>query len=183
MANLPAALCPVTSEPFSLSDGRVFGVPKTSPAFPPWSGAPLPYTFGGKAVLEYRGAPCFAEIVILRLLIVAGWSARWVVTYGAPAMCPRLLTTWSDGGLKAQAHEPIPDPSIQAQLDTVALANGGTYSGCWDVVAWQDGRLLFAESKRKAHDRIRATQRRWFAAAMGAGVPLESFLVVEWSMA
>jgi hypothetical protein len=53
MANLPAALCPVTSEPFSLSDGRVFGVPKTSPAFPPWSGAPLPYTFGGKAVLEY----------------------------------------------------------------------------------------------------------------------------------
>jgi hypothetical protein len=183
MANLPAALCPVTSEPFSLSDGRVFGVPKTSPAFPPWSGAPLPYTFGGKAVLEYRGAPCFAEIVILRLLIVAGWSARWVVTYGAPAMCPRLLTTWSDGGLKAQAHEPIPDPSIQAQLDTVALANGGTYSGCWDVVAWPEGRLLFAESKRKGRDRLRDRQRRWFAAAMGAGVPLESFLVVEWSMA
>jgi hypothetical protein len=180
---LPSELLPITTDLFSLSDGRVLGVPKKSPTFSPWSGDPLPYTFGGKAVLECRGAPWFAELVILRRLVAAGWSARWVVTYGAAAMRSRLLTTWSRGGLWVQAHEPISDPSIQAELDTVALANGGTYSGCWDVVAWQDGRLRFVESKRKAHDRIRATQRRWFAAAMGAGVPLESFLVVEWSMA
>ncbi len=183
MIHLPDELRPITAEPFSLPDGQIVAVAKASPTFPLWPGASLPYTFGDKPVLDYRGTPCFAELVILRLLVAVGWSARWVVTYGAAAMRPRLLTTWASGGLRAQVSEPIPDAPIQSQLDAVAQANGGTYSGCWDIVAWQEGCLLFAEAKRQGRDRLRTTQRRWFAAALATGLSPEAFLVVEWSPA
>lgn len=180
---IPSVLLPVTAEPFPLRDGRVLSVPKATPAFVQWRGPALADTFGGKPILESGGVPCFAELIILRLFLAAGWSGRWVETYGAPAMRPRLLTTWSDEGLKAQTYEPILDEPVQALLDSIAHANGGTYSGCWDVVAWHERRLVFAESKRKGQDRLRATQQRWFAAAMAAGLSPESFLVVEWTIA
>jgi hypothetical protein len=73
--------------------------------------------------------------------------------------------------------------SIVEQAALAWLENRGTYSGCWDVIAWHGKELIFAESKLKGHDRPRATQRRWFAAGIAAGLSPESFLVVEWSAA
>ena len=64
---------------------------------------------------------------------------------------------------------------MNARLRTIAAANGGTYGGCWDVVAWtRDAagghRLVFAESKRKGSDRIRPTQLRWHQAALACDI-------------
>ncbi len=178
---LPQEFLPVASESFTLDDDRVVLVPKARPTFKTWHGPTLENTFGGKPVLEYLGEASFAELVILRIFLAAGWSGRWIETYGAPRTHPRLLTEWATTGLTSQVHEPISEPSIQAVLKAIARSNGDTYSGCWDVVAWQGSRLVFAEAKRKGHDSLNKNQRRWLSAAIKAGVSPDSFLVVEWA--
>lgn len=180
---LPPSLRPVSTEPFTLADGRLVHVPKARPSFTSWRGEPFVNTFGGKPVLLHEGAPCFAELVILRHFLAAGWSGRWVETYGASSMRPRLLTDWNGQGLKAQAHIPIEDASVQTRLDDMAKANGETYSGCWDVVVWNGAQLLFVEAKRNRKDRVQATQRHWLESALASGLTVESFLVVEWTSA
>jgi hypothetical protein len=66
------------------------------------------------------------------------------------------------------------------KLNEIATANSNSYSGCWDVVAWQNERLLFVELKRFRHDNIRSTQIRWLEAGLDSGLTLDNFLVVEW---
>ncbi|HNU57075.1 MAG TPA: hypothetical protein PKN30_10840, partial [Flavobacteriales bacterium] len=61
--------------------------------------------------------------------------------------------------------------------------NGDSFAGCWDVVAWKDDQLVFAEAKKAKHDRLRDTQVRWVEAALQCGLTEENFLVVEWSFA
>ena len=41
--------------------------------------------------------------------------------------------------------------------------------------------VAFAESKRRGSDKLRLSQVRWLQAALEAGIPLECFLIVEWS--
>jgi hypothetical protein len=137
-------------------------------------------TFGGKPALEWFGSPCFAEVVILREFLQAGWSGRWVETYSAPLMQPRFLTDWSSGGIKSTISHAITESRVAALLDSIAQANGHTYWGAWDVVAWNGDRVVFAEAKHRGRDRLRSTQLRWMAAALEQGLPVDAFLVVEW---
>jgi len=41
---------------------------------------------------------------------------------------------------------------------------------------------VFAESKLKEKDRIRASQRQWLQAALAVGIRLDAFPIVEWSL-
>jgi len=50
------------------------------------------------------------------------------------------------------------------------------------VFCWRDGKYLFAESKRFGHDKFRRPQLEWLEAALGIGLPLDSFLIVEWTL-
>ncbi|MBL0035362.1 MAG: hypothetical protein IPP26_06230 [Flavobacteriales bacterium] len=67
-------------------------------------------------------------------------------------------------------------------LHAIAEANGNSFRGCWDVVAWKDDRLVFAESKKQKKDRMRDTQVQWMEAALRCEAVVEDFLVVEWSL-
>jgi hypothetical protein len=121
--------------------------------------------------------------VILNLFRSAGWSGRWISTYGSPLTHPRFLSSWRWNDLHAQVHEPVTDVHVLELLESVARQNGGTYSGCWDVLVWRGEGLIFAESKRAGHDRLRLNQRTWFCSAIAAGLGLSDFLVVEWQLA
>jgi len=57
----------------------------------------------------------------------------------------------------------------------------GKNGGCFDVMAWRDGQTIFLEAKRKHHDKIRDTQRRWIEAAISNGLARDNLIVVEWS--
>jgi hypothetical protein len=59
-------------------------------------------------------------------------------------------------------------------------ARSGMQSGAFDVLAWADGSVLFAEAKHGGKDTLRPSQKAWIEAALDEGVPLESLLVVEW---
>ena len=75
---------------------------------------------------------------------------------------------------------PIADAEGSNLLERMAAANGNTYAGCWDVVAWHGDRVIFMELKRRRKDRVQETQPAWVEAGLKIGVGVENFLLVEW---
>ena len=59
--------------------------------------------------------------------------------------------------------------------------NGST-RGCWDVLAWRDGDVVFVESNRRGKDRLNQNQYGWVDAGLRAGLPLTAFVIVEWDI-
>lgn len=151
-----------------MSSGRTVSVCKAKPNFRPWNGPPPIDTSGGKPVLEYEGQPLFAELVILRILQMDGWDGAWVDSYSR-RFCVGI-----------GQYQSL--PADREMLLSNIYQTAGRRGGCFDVFAWRRDSILFAESKWKGHDRIRKSQVRWLSAALDTGLPLESFLVVEWSV-
>ena len=158
-----------SQEIITLPSGKEVHIPKAIVEFKAWDGPPIKDTYGGKALLDYKGTPLFAELVILRMLEEDGWSGVWVDNY---------RKKFRIGMPGAESPIPLP-PAQQKILDTIKEMNG-SMSGCWDVFAWHDNKILFAESKLSGKDRIRSTQIKWFQRALEAGYALKNFLLVEW---
>lgn len=176
----PGPLTPSRKDSLRLpSDARV-EVSVATPSLPHWAGTAEIDTFSGRPLLDFSGAPCFAELWILHCLGLAGWNGRWVVTYPSRKSGPLLLRGWDPRGIKFQTTVPIDEDAAVADLERVVSANGGSVSGCWDVFAWRGSSRLFVKSKWVGKDRIRSTQLRWVESAMTAGIGLDSFLIAEW---
>lgn len=180
----PSLLRPTTTE-ILLPDEQAMKIPKVELLLRPWAGPPIADGFGGKALLDVVGRPLFAELAVYELFRLSGWEARWIETYGASATNPRCYTTWQPSlpatERASQPHQLVAAcPSLPPVLHRVAAANGHSFAGCWDVLGWYGGTVLFVELKRRGKDRLRATQPRWLAAGLRAGLRTESFLLVEW---
>jgi hypothetical protein len=167
----PILLSPTEVESIALSTGKLIRIPKVTPRFHRWTGVPPGDTYGGKVVLDYEGKPVFAELAILSILQADGWNGVWVDTYSRKYR----VAYWGDS-------KGVVLPRDQEGFLETIHAHAGTRNGCWDVFCWKDGDRLLAESKHSGKDRIRESQIRWLAAALYLGVPLSSFLVVEWSL-
>lgn len=151
-----------------LPSGRIVAVSTCFHHFKPWQGAPIPDTYGGKAVLDSNGDPLFAELAILRLIQAGGWQGAWIDTYRRKfrqSLPPHLCN---------------PPPHVQGFL---CKANAGREwrSGCPDVLAWSEGEYVFVEAKHKGRDRIGKRQKEWLESAINSGLPLESYLIFEWT--
>lgn len=155
-------------------------VPERNVTFPKWAGKPLMNDFGRKGVVEFDGKPMFAELAIAAMLRQEGCSARWAETYGRSGKVPIFIDEWDERGYKYQINKLIAEVWVIDALSEIARLNNNSYSGCWDVVAWRDGKLLFVESKRRKRDKIKDTQISWMNAAMQYGFTSENFLMVEW---
>lgn len=174
----PKNFTPNTSESVITKSG-VIAIPSVHMTFRPWTGIPLADTWGGKAVIDYRGQPLFAELAIMQTAIDDGWDARWLETYSMKNGVPFHFMTWTGHPLHQNESELITDDSQLQLLKRIATVNG-TYYGCWDVIVWQGDNTLLVESKRRKADTIRRTQVRWLEAALRTGLKLENFLIVQW---
>jgi hypothetical protein len=179
MDTYPSLLRPNTTEEFVVN-GQAVNIPKVELALRPWAGPPILNSLGGKPLVDFGGRPFFAELCVYELARLSGWDARWVETYGAPALRPNCFISWANAPLNEQKHEPIVDPIVTELLQRMAAANGNTYAGCWDVVAWDEEQVLFMELKRRKQDRVRATQLSWLETGLRIGLRVEQFLIVEW---
>ncbi len=174
---LPKKLQPTDIEPFNI-DNKIIDIPKCIVTFDKWTGVPVKETFGGKPILNVSGRPMFAELAIMTQFQNDGWQTRWVETYGKKE--PICLTEWKDDKYKNQVHVPFLDNKIIKLLADIAKLNNDTYSGCWDVVASNGDKIIFAESKRIKKDSIRSTQVNWLSAGLKYGLQPDNFLVVQW---
>ncbi|RYY84389.1 MAG: hypothetical protein EOO15_19470 [Chitinophagaceae bacterium] len=176
----PDFLSPSAYEPFPV-DGLIVSVPKSIVSFKKWQGEKIRNDFGGKPLIDYFGRPLFAELAIMRTFLDDGWQTRWVETYGTKE--PKCMVAWKDDEYKDQEHSPFEDEAIGFLFSEIASKNGGSYSGCWDVVAKKDNNIIFAESKRSKKDAIRESQQKWFRAALQCGLSQDNFLMVQWDFA
>ena len=167
----PKLLTLTTYENIQLPSGAFVQIPKTEPIYELWTGQPPSDRYGKKAVLNSKGEPAFAELAILRIFASAGWQGVWVDTYRH-----KYRTAYFPPNEIKLAAE-------QQKLLSSIYDKAGTKTGCWDVFCWREGgEILFAESKSQSRDRIRDRQRRWLEAAIQCGLPISSFLMVEWRL-
>lgn len=165
----PNKLTPTGTEELQLPSGAVVQIPKATPTFLKWNGPPPDDTYGSKAVLDLAGEPVFAEIAILRLLQSDGWQGVWIDTYRHK--------------YRISIDRFIELPQERQDFLETIYARAGSESGSFDVFAWREDAVLFAESKRFKRDQIRDTQLRWLQAALEVGLVLGVFLIVEWQLA
>jgi hypothetical protein len=170
---LPKTLGKTVTHSVRQANGGSIDVPKVNPRFQEWKGARDNInTYGGKALINFRGELVFAEIAILKTFEDAGWEGGWIDTY--------RNKVWSD----------FPDRTTPSTLSGEAVelyerlkaANGGSRSGFWDVFVWKGDEVVFAEAKRANDDQINSNQEKWLEAALSTGLQLKSFLIVEWSL-
>jgi hypothetical protein len=172
--NLPAELQP--TDMICIQRGnRVAELSVCRPVFLPWTGAPPTFDFGSKPILSFDGKACFAELVILRLLLAHGWSGAWIETFGGVHYLRSMPRAWS---LKSE-HVSLP-PDKDSLLRRIWQTAKTT--ACFDVFAWQGSDVLFCEAKRRKKDKLTDAQLRFVEGALMCGVTRESFLIVEWEM-
>ena len=140
----PKYLTPSEFEVFKIGE-QIFEVPKCILKFEKWDGEPVKETFGGKVIIKINEKPMFAELAIMQYFIADGWESRWIETYGKSKMEPICLSEWVDDKYKNQIHNPITNGSIQTLLNSIATANGNSFSGCWDVIGWKNDKIIFTE--------------------------------------
>jgi hypothetical protein len=168
---LPSPLHPTQFMPLILPSGRSLNLPLCSPVFPEWTQPTDTFLFGGKQLLNYRGAPVFAELYVLRLLEEHGWEGAWISSFGG-RKCMRDMPV--DANLSNRIELP---PDREEILNKIAPKGGG----CFDVFAWREDDVLFCECKRSKRDQLQGTQLSWIDAALNSNV--NNFLVVEWDTA
>jgi hypothetical protein len=166
----PASLHPTTTETMKLPSGRVVAFPKATTTFAPWRGDPVDKTYGRKTILDFEGSPAFAELVILWTLQKEGWQGVWVDSFR------RAFRT---GYWNSEPQRTLPQKPSCLSEEIWNLAKAP--SGVWDVFCWQDDKVLFSESKRARKDTIRPSQLLFAESALNIGLPLDSFLFVEWT--
>jgi hypothetical protein len=153
-----------------LSTGRLVQVPTFLRIEKRWTGE-LPKehkTIPNKAALDFEGVPTYPEFVLLRLLERDGWEGAWRKNWAGTAF-------WGDIGL-------VVEPSPRAQSIFEQIDERAGFAGAWDILAWRGSEVLFLTSKPTGNDRIGAYQARWLDTALGMGMPLHSFAIVEYQV-
>ena len=171
---LPPELTPTETFTISLPDGTVATLPLCRPTFKTWSGEPVSFDYGKKPILDYKGETCFAELVILRILMENGWDGVWVETYGGTHYLRTMPNAWA---VKSE-HISIPEgkEAILKQIWSTAKT-----TACFDVFAWKGEEILLCEAKRTGKDKLTDAQVRFIKGALECGVAPESLLIVEWT--
>jgi hypothetical protein len=170
-ARYPDLLRQQSLESLTLPSGREVKLPKATPLFHAWRGAMPRDTYGRKPLLDLNGEMVFAELAILRLFELTGWEGRWIDSYRGKYR----IGYWAENVTKDLPGQ------YQDVLHSIR-AKSGCRGGYFDVFCWRDGITVFGEAKWQTHDRIRPSQRRWLEAALDIGIPVESFLIVEWAV-
>jgi hypothetical protein len=132
--------------------------------------------YWNKTVVEFEGEVTLAELVIRKLAERQGFDAVWVtgankftkVWPRVPEVLPPVSQHW---------YEHIASSATALNQRVFGRDSKG---GCWDIIGCRHNEVLFIESKRRGKDAINNYQRGWFEAVLKEGVPLSSFLIVEW---
>jgi hypothetical protein len=150
-----------------LPSGRRVSVPTYVRDELRWSGE-LSSSFDAvpnKEAFTLDGTPMYPELLVVRLLEQAGWTAAWRKNWGGTAY-------WRD------IREPItPAPIPAAIIEQVSRQAGHAIP--WDIVAWRGREIRLLVSRVDSGRRVSAYLASWLDAALRMGIPLGCFAIVE----
>jgi len=171
--DLPKDLQPTDKTEIQISDGTVVNLPTVHQKFLAWEGSTVDFDYGNKPLLKYKDEACFAELVILRILLDFGWDGVWVEAYGGTHYLRSMPKTWN---LKSE-HVLIP----QDKEDLLRkIWEAAKTKACFDVFAWHGNQPVFFEAKRTGKDKLTLAQIQFIEGALSCGIPSESLIIVEW---
>ena len=155
-----------------LPSGQVARIATWTIRFPPASPprlepGTLAKTYTDKPLVMADGEPMFGELAIARSLTKDGWSAVWADTFHGRKF-------WN-----AMPHEssPVALPAdVRALYDRIVGIKGSAW-GCFDVIAWKQGRIIWLEYKGP-NDSPNKNEPLWMDAALQAGVSEEDLYFV-----
>jgi hypothetical protein len=133
----------------------------------------VPPHFSRKGLVTVAGSSLFAELAVVRLFKLAGWTAYWRDGWGRGWVV--------DGDLERNHVKELP-ASLGSSVVASVAGRRGSLSGCWDVVAWKADLVAFAECKRCKRDKLTDAQGLWLRSALDIDLPNEAFVVVEWDL-
>lgn len=172
--DIPNELRPTETTGVLLPGGVTVSLPVCRPVFSLWNGPLISFDYGKKPVLNYKGEACFAELVILRMFLENGWDGIWVETYGGTHYLRTMPNEWKLGS------EHVSIPADKEELLQKIWKTAKT-TACFDVLAWNNGQILFCEAKRAKKDRLTDAQLRFIEGALACGISVKSLLIVEWT--
>ena len=160
----------VAFEEIRLPSGELVEIEKLEAQFAPWRGDEVD-TYGGKQVIDYRGRPAFAELVVLWGMQEDGWQGVWIDTYR------RKLRTgyWNVAPIQNLPERP------SSLLDRI-YAIAGSRAGAWDVFCWRGDEIRFTDCKRRSRDRIQPSQLHFLMSAGSVSITPSCFRIVEWDV-
>lgn len=159
-------------EQIKLYSGETVFIQKCEFIFNKWTGKSVEDDYGGKQVVEFNDEPLFVELAVLRMLEREGFSGVWIDSFGK---CFRKEMPPS----KTQYPALVSTASDIFNIINEKMLKGG---GCWDVLAWKEKDVLFAECKRNKKDSIRESQIIWLEKCLSLGLKPKNFLLVEWDI-
>ena len=172
MKSLQRFATKVGSTDYSLPSGSVVQIPTWIVRFPPadpprLAAGALKSTYTSKPLVNVDGEPVFGELAIVRWLAKDHWSALWSDTFHGRKF-------WRD---MPHRSKPVDPPGPVRTLYSRIADLKGSPSGCFDVVAWKDGRIVWLEYKGP-RDKPNRNEALWIDAALRAGVDSSDLVFV-----
>lgn len=172
--SVPKELQPTETMEVSLSSGATVSLSVCRPVFSLWSGPSVKFDYGKKPILNYKGEACFAELVILRMLLEQGWDGVWVETYGGTHYLRTMPNEWKLG--TENVSIPAEKEALLKQIWKTAQT-----TACFDVFAWRGDEILFCEAKRLGKDKLTNAQLRFIEGTLACGISAKTLLIAEWT--
>ncbi|MFA6662477.1 MAG: hypothetical protein WCS56_05545 [Bacilli bacterium] len=155
-----------------LENGVVVRLPVIRPKFKIWKGLQV-FDYGGKPLLDYKGEVCFAELLIVKLLIDNGLDAVWIETYGGVHYLRSMPNNWK---LKTE-HIEIPQ---EKESLLKKIWKKAKTTACFDVLAWNEKNIILLEAKHFKKDNLTKPQIKFIKGAIDCGIDSSNLLIVEW---
>ena len=127
----------------------------------------LKSTYTTKPLVDVDGESLFGELAIVRWLAKDGWHALWADTFHGRKF-------WRD---MPHLADPVEPPAKVRNLYARIAHLKGSASGCFDVVGWNNDRIIWLEYKGPK-DKPNRNEGLWIDAALRAGVHVEDLVFV-----
>lgn len=128
--------------------------------------------YGRKKILDFKGEPLFAELILRKQLLTKGWEdAVWVDK-----------KNYRIGMDLVNDKKSLPQGKKERLFEIYNKKEKGKVSGCWDIFAWKGDEIKFIEIKRKSKDEIGESQIEFLKAALDSGCKETDFIIVEWAI-
>jgi hypothetical protein len=152
------------SSDYVLPSGRRVRIATLHVRFPPaepsrLASGVLQSTYTSKPLVDVDGESLFGELAIVRWLAKDGWDALWVDTFHGRKF-------WRE--MPHMGPPVSPPPQVRSLYDRIAQTKGSP-SGCFDIVAWSESRIIWLEYKGP-RDKPNRNEALWIEAALQSGV-------------